>query len=136
MRCTLCQTDLSASNESRIATSHLKNAGCSKVKVSAEFAIAVLAAFGKHAEKSAPETAQDATEEEALQQLAKKRKMDQPSVRDIYLSKEKQEELTMALYDFFLESSDRVAMHACEHPALKRFCKLVGLPPLNRKVIL
>ena len=58
----------------------------------------------------------------------------QPSVHDIYLSKEKQEELTMALYDIFLESSDCVAMHACEQPALKRFCPLAGFRPLQCKV--
>ena len=34
LRCLLCQSDFSASNESRIAASHMKNAGCSKVKAS------------------------------------------------------------------------------------------------------
>ena len=47
-----------------------------------------------------------------------KRKAAQPLVKDVYLSKQKQDDLTMALYDFFLESSDCVAMHVCEHPAL------------------
>ena len=34
--CTLCDTTLSASNESRIAYSHLKGAACSKVKTDPE----------------------------------------------------------------------------------------------------
>ena len=134
LRCLLCQTELSASNESRIATSHLRNAGCSKVKASPDLALAVLAAFGKAAENAAPESTPDATDEEALQQLDKKRKANQPLIKDVYLSKEKQEDLAMALYDFFLECSDCVAMHVCEHPSLKRFCSKAGLPPLNRKV--
>ncbi|KAL3146402.1 hypothetical protein ABBQ32_003084 [Trebouxia sp. C0010 RCD-2024] len=54
-------------------------------------------------------------------------------MKDVYLSKEKQEDLTMALYDFFLECSGCVAMHVCEHPSLKRLCSKAGLPPLNRK---
>lgn len=134
LRCVLCQAELSASNESRIATSHLKKAGCSKVKATPDLALEVLAAFGPAADSAASETAPDVTEEEALQQLDRKRKASQPLIKDVYLSKEKQEDLTMALYDFFLESSDCVAMHVCEHPALKKFCKLAGLPPLNRKV--
>ena len=97
-------------------------------------ALQVLAAFGEAADNAAPETAPDATEEEALKQLDIKRKGTQPPIKDVYTSKEKQEDLTMALYDFFLESSDCVAVHVCEHPALKNFCKLAGLPPLNRKV--
>ena len=94
----------------------------------------MLAAFGKAADNAASETAPDATEEEALLQLDIKRKATQPLIKDVYLSKEKQDNLTMALYDFFLESSDCVALHVCEHTALQKFCALAGLPPLNRKV--
>ncbi|DBA90095.1 TPA: hypothetical protein ACH3X1_003414 [Trebouxia sp. C0004] len=74
-------------------------------------------------------------DKEVLAQLQhKKRKTSgQPSVAEVFLSKEKQVLLTMALYDFFLENSDCVAMHACEHPSLQRFCSLAGIKPLNRK---
>ena len=132
--CTLCDTTLSASNESRIAYSHLKGAACSKVKTDPEVAAAVAQAFIKSSD--APVAEQDLDEQEALTQLqSKKRKASsQPSVADVFLSKEKQEAYTSALYDFFLENSDCVAMHACEHPALQRFCKMVGIKPLNRKV--
>ncbi|DBA92131.1 TPA: hypothetical protein ACH3X1_015856 [Trebouxia sp. C0004] len=47
--CTLCDTKLSATNESRIATTHLKHAGCSKVKSNTEIAAQVAAAFIKDA---------------------------------------------------------------------------------------
>ncbi|KAL3150367.1 hypothetical protein ABBQ32_000206 [Trebouxia sp. C0010 RCD-2024] len=109
LRCLLCQPELSASNESRIATSHLRNAGYSKVKASPDLALAVLAAFGKAADNAAPESTPDATDEEALQQLDKKRRANHPLIKDVYLSQEKQEDLTMALHGFFLERSDCVA---------------------------
>ena len=132
--CRMCQIELSASNESRIATTHLKNGGCSKVKASPDLDPEVLAAFSKASGNPAPETVPDATEEEAMQQLDKKHKPSQPLIKDVFLTKGKQEELTMSLYDFSLESSDCVAMHVCEHPAMRKFCKLAGLPLLNRKV--
>ncbi|DBB00961.1 TPA: hypothetical protein ACH3X1_000874 [Trebouxia sp. C0004] len=129
--CTLCDTKLSATNESRIATTHLKHAGCSKVKSDTEIAAQVAAAFIKDA---APEQ-QDPDDKEVLAQLQhrKRKTSGQPSVAEVFLSKEKQVLLTMALYDLFLERSDCVAMHACEHPSLQRFCSLAGIKPLNRK---
>lgn len=102
---------------------------CSKVKSDPEVAAAVLAAFSKVADKSAPETALDATEDQALRQLAKKCKASQPYVCDTYLSKEKQEELTMALYDFFLETSDCVAVHASSFENILPACWLSALEP-------
>lgn len=129
--CKLCDTKLSASNESRIADSHLKHAGCSKVKSDPETAATVVAAFVK--EGAAPEPA-DEDEQQILQQVQNKKRKAQPSVADVYLSQDKQNALSTAFYDFFLEASDCVAMHSCEHPAVKRFCKMVGIPPLNRKV--
>ncbi len=45
LRCLLCQTELSASNESRIATSHLRNAGCCKVQASWSFCAQLLMSF-------------------------------------------------------------------------------------------
>ena len=65
-------------------------------------------------------------------ELEKRR--EKSSVANVFLSKEKQQAYTMAPYDFFLENSDCVAMHNHEHPALQEFCKMVGMPPLNRKV--
>lgn len=112
----------------------MKIAGCSRIKASPDLALQVLAAFGKAADNAASETAPGATEEQALQQLDIERKAIQPLIKDVYLSKEKQEDLTMALCDFFLESSACVARHVCEHPALKKFCRLAGLPSLKRKV--
>ncbi|DBA88049.1 TPA: hypothetical protein ACH3X1_005030 [Trebouxia sp. C0004] len=99
-----------------------------------EIAAQVAAAFIKDA---APEQ-KDPDDKEVLAQLQhKKRKTSgQPSVAEVFLSKEKQVLLTMALYDFFLENSDCVAMHACEHPSLQRFCSLAGIKPLNRKFAL
>ena len=43
LRCLLCQSDFSASNESRIATCHLKNAGYSKVLIKAELILSASA---------------------------------------------------------------------------------------------
>ena len=119
LQCSLCDMQLSATNESRIATSHLKNAACSKVKTDPEAAAVVAKAFIKSAESASGQ--HDPDEQEALAQLqSKKRKASsQSSVADVFLSKEKQQAYTMALYDFFLENSDCVAMQACEHPALK-----------------
>ena len=114
LQCSLCNTKLSATNESRIASSHLKNAACSKVKTDPETAAVVAQAFIKSAVSASDQ--HDPDEQEALAQLQnKKRKASsQSSVADVFLSKEKQEAYTMALYDFFLENSDCVAMHACE----------------------
>ena len=134
LQCSLCDMKLSATNESRIATLHLKNAACSKVKTDPETAAVFANAFIKSAKSASVQ--HDPDEQEALAQLQnKKRKASsQSSVADVFLSKEKQEAYTLALYDFFLENSDCVAMHACEHPALQKFRKMVGMPPLNRKV--
>ncbi|DBA75879.1 TPA: hypothetical protein ACH3X1_010277 [Trebouxia sp. C0004] len=78
--CTLCDTKLSATNESRIATNHLKHAGCSKVRSDTEIAAQAAAAFIKDA---APEQ-QDRDDKEVLAQLQhKKRKTSgQPSVAE------------------------------------------------------
>lgn len=83
------------SNESRIATSHLKNAACSKVKTDPETAAVVAKAFIKSAESASGQ--HDPEEQEALAQLQnKKRKASsQSSVADVFLSKDKQE----AYYD-------------------------------------
>ena len=123
---------MSASNESRIADTHLTHAGCSKVKSVPETTTTEIVAFITEAD-AAPEPA-DEDEQQTLQQVQNKKRKAQPSLADVYLSQDKQNALSAAIYDFFLEASDCVAMHSCEHPALKRFCKIIGIPPLNRKV--
>ena len=127
--CTLCDTTLSASNESRIAYSHLKGAACSKVKTDPEVAAAMAQACIKSSD--APVAEQDVDEQQALTQLQskKRRASSQPSVADVFRSKEKQKAYTSALYDFFLKNSNCVAMHACEHPALQKFCNMIGIKP-------
>ena len=91
LQCSLCDMQLSATNESRIATSHLKNAACSKVSTEPEAAAVVAKAFIKSAESASGQ--HDPDEQEALAQLQnKKRKASsQSSVADVFLSKEKQQ---------------------------------------------
>ena len=79
LQCTLCDTKLSASNESRIADSHLKNAGCPKVKSDPDIAVAVAATFMAVKEADAAVEKPDQDEQQALKQLqSKKRKAAQP----------------------------------------------------------
>lgn len=47
LRCTLCDVYLSASNESRIASSRLKQAGCKIVQSNPQIAAEVAASFFK-----------------------------------------------------------------------------------------
>ena len=87
LQCSLCDTQLSATNESRIATSHLKNAACSKVKTDPEAAAVVAKAFIKSAESASGQ--RDPDEQEALAQLQNKTRKasSQSSVAVVFLSK-------------------------------------------------
>ena len=115
LQCALCSLKLSASNESRIAGSHLKTAGCKVVQSDPEVAAKVAAAFLKPAAAAEDASAdkENETDSQLLQQLAsKKRKTsDQPSIVESFVSEAKQKQLTEKFYDFFLENSDCVAMH-------------------------
>ena len=138
LQCALCSLKLSASNESRIAGSHLRTAGCKVVQSDPEVAAKVAAAFLKTAAAAEDVSAdkENDTDSQLLQRLAsKKRKAsDQPSVAESFVSEAKQKQLTEKFYDFFLENSDCVAMHACEHPAMQALCRLIGINGLKRKV--
>lgn len=70
----MCDTKLSASNESRIADSHLKNAGCPKVKSDPDIAAAVAAAFLAIKEADAAAEKPDQDEQQALEQPQKKKR--------------------------------------------------------------
>ena len=118
---------MSASNESRTADTYLTHAGCSKVK---SVPTTVIVAFITEAD-AAPEPA-DEDEQQTLQQVQnKKRKL---SLQWLMFTSVRTSRMPSLRPSFFLEASDCVAMHSCEHPALKRFCKMIGIPPLNRKV--
>ena len=114
LQCALCSLKLSASNESRIAGSHLKTAGCKVVQSDPEVAAKVAAAFLKPAAAAEDASAdkENETDSQLLQQLAsKKRKTsDQPSIVESFVSEAKQKQLTEKFYDFFLENSDCVAV--------------------------
>lgn len=137
LQCSLCEAHLSATNESRIATSHFKNAACKAIKSDPVVAAEIAAAFVNKPAESAAAQIDAADDVEILETLStKKRKADSQScLETFYLSMDKQKELTQTLYDFFLEASDCVAMHACEHPSLKRLCVQIGIKPLNRKAL-
>ena len=137
LKCKFCDAFLSSSNPSRIASTHLMKGGCPKIKGDADIATEVSEAFQKHP----IESGQPQAEVNALQLLMnKKRKLGQgsvhgqPSAAHAFMSKDQQAKAREALADFFLEGSDAVALNMCEHPALVRFCKLVGVKPLCRKV--
>ncbi len=137
LKCKFCEAFLSSSNPSRIAGTHLMKGGCPKIKGDADIATEVSEAFRKHP----VESVQPQDEVNALQLLMnKKRKLGQgsvhgqPSAAHAFMSKDQQAKAREALADFFLEGSDAVALNMCEHPALVRFCKLVGVKPLCRKV--
>ena len=59
LQCALCSLKLSASNESRIAGSHLKTAGCKVVQSDPEVAAKVAAAFLKPAAAAAEDVSAD-----------------------------------------------------------------------------
>lgn len=138
LQCALCSLKLSASNESRLAASHLRAAGCKVVQSDPKVAAKVAAAFLKPAAAAEVDSAgkENETDSQLLQQLeSKKRKRsDQPSIAESFVSEAKQKKLTEKLIDFFLENSDCVAMHACEHPAMQDLCRLIGINELKRKV--
>lgn len=84
LKCTLCDQQLSSSNTSRIAESHLVKGGCSKIKCNAGIAAEV--ADRLHAKKPAEEV-QHQGEVNALQRLmAKKRKAETPSIAHSFLT--------------------------------------------------
>ena len=55
-------------------------------------------------------------------------------IAESFVSETKQALLTDTFYNFFLENFGCVAMHACEHPAHQKLCKLIGVKELKRKV--
>ncbi|DBA79985.1 TPA: hypothetical protein ACH3X1_008188 [Trebouxia sp. C0004] len=78
LKCTLCDQQLSSSNTSRIAESHLLKGGCPKIKCNARIAAEV--ADRLHAKKP-PQEVQHKGEVNALERLvAKKRTAETPSV--------------------------------------------------------
>ncbi len=132
LKCTLCDQQLSSSNTSRIADSHL--GGCSKFKCNAGIAAEV--ADRLHAKKPAEEV-QHQGEVNALERLmAKKRKTETPSVAHAFMKPDQQLKAREALADFFLEASDAVAVKLIGHSAMLKFCALVGIKPMTRQVSL
>ena len=131
LQCSLCNMQLSATNESRTATSRLKDAACDKVKTDPETAAVVARAFTSSAQSLSGQHSLDEQESSAQLQNKKQKASSQSSVADVFLSKEKQEAYTMARYDFFLYNP---AMLACEH--LVTACQEVGssTQPLTQKL--
>ncbi|DBA84868.1 TPA: hypothetical protein ACH3X1_005888 [Trebouxia sp. C0004] len=88
LKCTLCDQQLSSSNTSRIAESHLLKGGCPKIKYNAGIAAEV--ADRLHAKKPAEEV-QHKGEVNALERLvAKKRKAETPSVAHAFMRADQQ----------------------------------------------
>ena len=134
LKCTLCDQQLSSSNTSRIAESHLAKGGCSKIKSNAGTAAEVAARL--HAKKPVEEV-QHQGEVNALERLmAKKRKAETPSVAHAFMKPDQQLKAREALGDFFLEASEAVAVNLVGHPAMLKFCALVGIKPMTRQVTL
>ena len=134
LKCTLCNQQLSSSNTSRIAESHLAKGGCSKIKCNA--AIAAEVADKLHAKKPGEEV-QHKGEVSALERLmAKKRKAETPSVAHAFLKPDQHLKAREALADFFLEASEAVAVNLIGHSSLLKFCALVGVKPMTRQVSL
>ena len=134
LKCTLCDQQLSSSNTSRIAESHLLKGGCPKIKCNAGIAAEV--ADRLHAKKPAEEV-QHKGEVNALERLvAKKRKAETPSVAHAFTRADQQLKAREALADFFLEASEAVAVNLIGHSAMLKFCALVGIKPMTRQVSL
>ena len=134
LKCTLCDQQLSSSNTSRIAESHLLKGGCPKIKCNAGIAAEV--ADRLHAKKPAGEV-QHKGEVNALERLvAKKRKAETPSVAHAFMRADQQLKAREALADFFLEASEAVAVNLIGHSAMLKFCALVGIKPMTRQVSL
>lgn len=131
LKCTLCEQQLSSSNPTRLADSHLSHGGCLKIKTSA----ATAAEVADRLTKKQTEPVQHQGERNALEQLlSKKRKAETPSVAHAFMKPEQQVKAREALGDFFLEASDAVAVNMIGHPSLLRFCNLVGIKPMTRQV--
>ena len=101
LKCTLCEQQLSSSNPTRIAETHLVKGGCFKIKTSA----AIAAAVSDCLIKQPAEPVQHQGEVNALQVLmSKKRKSETPSVAHAFMKPEQQVKAREALGDFFLEA--------------------------------
>lgn len=134
LKCTLCDQQLSSSNTSRIAESHLVKGGCSKIKCNAGIAAEV--ADRLHAKKPAEEV-QHKGEVNALEMLmARKRKAETSSVAHASMKPDQQLKAREALAGFFLKASEVVAVNLIGHLALLKFCALVGIKPMTRQVSL